>query len=106
MRKETKKKLKNLEKHLKTCPDCGKEFLGISCNDTQKHLSISIYPLRCNKCPECAMKCYEKDNGFVDDNNELKDECFSPDTDGLECIILSNEDWQFNFGLFDLLDLF
>lgn len=63
MKKET---IKILEKQIRTCPECGKEFLGISLNayygynGDYKHSSSDIYkyPLKCRKCPDCADKCY------------------------------------------------
>ncbi|KKM17273.1 hypothetical protein LCGC14_1677430 [marine sediment metagenome] len=63
MKKETKKKLKILEKHLKTCPECGKEFLGLYISsdrgDYPKYHSLGMeeYKLECGKCPKCQEQC-------------------------------------------------
>ncbi len=63
MKKET---LEILEKKIKTCPDCSKEFLGIAisggtdpAHTWKGQVNISTYPLECNKCPKCAEKCFE-----------------------------------------------
>lgn len=62
--KELKKKLiKYLKNYNKTCPECGKLFLGarlIGVSERSMNtieISIEDY-LSCGKCPECALKCY------------------------------------------------
>lgn len=65
MKTETEKKLENLKKSIKTCPTCGKEFLGldvwaIHCDgEDRKHSDHGIdkYKLECGKCPKCQEQC-------------------------------------------------
>ena len=71
MKSETEK---ILEKHIKTCTDCGKEFLGIAINGGvnpahtwQAVSEISLYPLKCGKCPSCAEKCSNKHREYTKD---------------------------------------
>ena len=108
MKTETERKLKNLEKHLKTCPDCGKEFLGIAidggvnpAHTWQAVSEISLYPLKCGKCPNCAEKCFDKIDDFCSEkinkenyNNRTKIPCLDE--------LWTSEEWEnHNFECID-----
>jgi len=87
MKRKTKR---ILEKAIKVCSDCGKEFLPIiinsGCEDEQYYiLHIRKYNLKCNKCPNCAEKCYTKHREYIDEYNFREDSNFIDKINQLKC---------------------
>lgn len=74
--------IKLLEKKIRICPNCGKEFLGLALTTAKKDgnyrinsIGIHDYPLRCNKCPDCAMNCFEKTYNKAREEKNKDDLC-------------------------------
>jgi len=66
------------------CTSCGGFFIGATINASTEsgnygvHLEgIGDYPLRCGKCPECAMECYNNFDELalcVEDDEDFEEE--------------------------------
>lgn len=97
---------KILEKAVKVCSDCGKEFLGIAIDGgvDPAHTWIAtsetlLYPLKCGKCPDCAEKCFNKIVGFSTKN--IKEEDYN-NTIKIPCeneFWTSEEWWEYKWGV-------
>ena len=69
--------LDTLNRYIKTCQDCGKQFLGLALRTAKEcgnyridSIEVNDYPLRCNKCPECSMNCFEKAYNKAKENDD------------------------------------
>ena len=74
---EIRKDLINFMKNYDTkCPDCGKLFLGVILSVVYEHnmnppdIGSEGY-LSCEKCPECAKKCYNTRYEILERNRKL-----------------------------------
>ncbi|MFX1570421.1 MAG: hypothetical protein ACFFCV_18825 [Promethearchaeota archaeon] len=115
-----------LEKRIKTCHDCNEEFLGLALTTGKEdgnyridYIGVNDYPLRCNKCPACAMKCFEKmyNKAKEEEDSPIEIECekdfyigdnpdcynsFFDDFD--ESHFWVERDYQYRSDLIDLFD--
>ncbi len=71
MKEENKKILK---KAVKTCKDCGNDYLLICLSahkyDNEKEVSLDIdYVMDCGKCPGCRSKCWKLHRGEMVDGH-------------------------------------
>jgi hypothetical protein len=71
-----------------TCSECGRLFLGVLIEGSTEvgrypvDVGISSYPLSCGKCPECAKKCFENLEKYLEQNNNAP--CLDYNEEGLE----------------------
>ena len=125
---KTKKILRKLGKHITVCLTCKKEFLGLALRTGKEcgnyriaSIEVNNYPLRCNKCPECSMKCFEKaynkakesddspifieceQDFYINENPDCYD-IFFDDFD--ESHMWVEMDYQSRIDLIDLLEFF
>ena len=73
-----KKLIKLIKGHDKKCPDCDKVFLGVDINGSCKtgggnplYLGLKPYPLKCGKCPRCALECYDNLLEFAEEHGRI-----------------------------------